>query len=127
MVSLTKGKFNCVLLSPGKKLIDCRAGSVILPGHNGMLGIMRNHAPMLFKLTRGIVQIKDIADRKDAFYLVEDGFGRISENYLTILANEIFTFEGMETDEAERSAAKSKEIIAGGAYIKKQIGEVDID
>ena len=127
MVGLSKGTFRCVLLTPSARLLDCRAGSVILPGHDGLVGILRNHAPMLCKLGTGIMEVRNIADRADAYFLIEGGFFRVSENFLTILAYEVTTFEGMDPAEAESIVAKARETVVGGAYISRQLGQVDIE
>ena len=127
MVSLSIGTFRCVLLTPNGKMLDCRAGSLILPGHDGLVGILRNHAPMLCKLGMGIMQVKNITGREDAFFLLEGGFARVSENYVTVLAYDVTTFDEMKHAEAEKIVANAKSIVVGGAYIKRQIGEVDAE
>ena len=80
MVGLSSGTFRCVVQTPHGCLLDCKSGLVVLPAHDGMRGILRNHAPMLCRLARGIVEVKEIAGRKDAFFLVNGGFAGISEN-----------------------------------------------
>ena len=107
--------------------MDCKAGALVLPAHDGSRGVLRNHAPMLCKLGVGIVEVKDIAGRGDAFFLVDGGFARISENFVTILAHEVTTFEGMERDEAEKIASKAHSIVVGGAYIRGQTGAGDAE
>lgn len=126
MVGLAAGTFRSVLLTPGGKLLDCRAGSVLLPVHDGLMGILRNHAPMLCKLGRGIMQVRNISDRDDAFFLIEGGFARVSENHLTVFAYEVMTFEGLELHEAETIVAKAKEMVIAGSYYSKQTGQ-DVD
>ena len=127
MVSISRGTFRCVLLSPKGKLLDCRTGSVILPAHDGMRGILRNHTPMLCELGLGIVEVKEIAGRKDAFFLIDGGFCRISENYVTIVAYDVLTFEGMDREQAESIVSKAREIVVGKAYIRQQLGQVDLE
>ena len=74
------------------------------------------------------MQVKNIPDRDDAFFLVDGGFARISENHLTVLAYDVMTFEEMELHEAETIVAKAKEMVIAGGYYSRQIGqEVDIE
>jgi F-type H+-transporting ATPase subunit epsilon len=128
MVGLAAGTFRSVLLTPGGKLLDCRAGSVLLPVHDGLMGVLRNHAPMLCKLGLGIMQVKNIPDRDDAFFLIDGGFARISENHVTVLAYDVMTFEEMGLHEAETIVAKAKEIVIASGYYSTQTGqEVDIE
>lgn len=125
MVSLTKGLFRVILLTPKANLLDCRAGSVILPAHDGQRGILRNHCPMLAKLSLGILQIREIVDRPDAFYILEGGFVRVTENHVTILAYEAMTFEGMGKEEVEKIVSDAQSVLVGKEYIRTQRKEVD--
>ena len=125
MVGLSTGIFRLVLLTPAGKVFDCRAGSALLPAHDGMIGILRNHMPMLCKLGSGIMQVKDIVGKDDTFFLIEGGFARISENLVTVLAYEVITFDGMDRHEAETMVTKAREVTAAKAYMS-QFGWVDL-
>jgi len=127
MVGISTGTFRVVLLTPGAKLLDCKAGSVVLPGHDGLMGILRNHAPMLCKLGFGMMEVKEILGREDAFFIIDGGFARVSENYLTVLAYDVTTFEGMERGEAEQMVSEARSIIVGKAYIRAHMEEVDVE
>lgn len=127
MVGLSSGLFRCVMLTPLGKLLDCKAGSLVLPGADGSLGILRNHAPMLCKLAAGIVEVKEMPGRGDAFFLIDGGFLRMSENYATILADDVTTFEQMTESEARETLSKARQVVVGGAYITTQIGKVDLE
>ena len=127
MVGFAGSTFRCLLLTPEGKLLDCRAGSLVLPGYDGEIGVLRNHAPMLCKLGQGILQIKNITNRKDAFYIIDAGFARISENSVTILAYEVTTFEGMDKEKAEHFLSKAKEIVFAKHYIMTQREGVDFE
>ena len=125
MVEYSSGIFKVTLLTPDSKLLDCRAGSLILPGHDGHFGILRNHAPMLCKLGMGIMQVKEIPGRDNAFFIVNGGFARVSLNSVTVLAYEVTTFEGMDREKAEKIIAQAKSIVVGKAYIRSQIEAID--
>lgn len=126
MVGLYTGVFRVVLLTPHGKLIDCRAGSLVLPGHDGQLGILRNHAPMLCKLGIGIVKVENIQGREGAYFVVNGGFARISENFVTVLAYDVTTFENMDKKEAEEVYSRARSVVYGGGYIR-QIDQLDTE
>lgn len=126
MVGLSSGIFRCVLLTPAGKVLDCRAGHLVLPAHDGLMGILRNHAPMLCQLGTGIMQVRDIAGRGDAFYLIEGGFARVSENFVTVLAYDVTTFEDMGREKAEELVSRARSVLVGGGYIR-QTEEMDVD
>ncbi len=127
MVSTVHGLFRVVLLTPKASLLDCRAGSVILPAHDGQRGILRNHCPMLAGLSLGILQVREIIDRPDAFYLLEGGFVRVTENHVTILAYDAVTFEGMEKDQIKNFLSQAQNTAAGQDFIQTPLGKADAE
>lgn len=122
----TKTTFRVVLLTPRAKVLDCRAGAVVIPCSDGLRGILRNHCPLLTGLSQGIMQVEDIPDRPDAFYVLEGGFARFSENHLTVLAYDVITFEGLAPEKAEQMISHAKSVVVGREYIKTQLQRVDM-
>ena len=120
MVSLYPGKFKVVLLTPKASLLDCRAGLLVLPGDDGYFGVLRNHCPVLSTLKKGIMQVREIPDRADAFFIVEGGFVRVGENHVTVLAYEVTTFEGQNEKTIERLLNDARSVVAGQEYIRTQ-------
>lgn len=125
MVGLSWGKFRIVLLTPTARLLECRCGSVVLPAHDGQVGILRNHCPMLSELGFGIMQVREIADRPDAFFIINGGFVRVSENHVTVLAYEVTTFEGMDAEAVEQLVSHAHSVVAGQDYIRTQQEAID--
>jgi F-type H+-transporting ATPase subunit epsilon len=125
MVGLAHGKFRIVLLTPKAKLLEVRAGSLVLPAFDGQLGILRNHSPLLSELGFGIMQVREIADRPDAFFIINGGFVRVSENHVTVLAYEVTTFEDKAPDQIEAMVSHAHSVVAGQAYIRTQQDAID--
>ena len=125
MVGISTGVFRVVLLTPKAKLMDCRAGSVTMPAYDGQWGILRNHCPVLTRLKLGILQIRQIADRPDAFYILEGGLARVNDNHLTILAYDVLTFEGRSEEEVREMVSEAQSIVVGQEYIRTQRLKVD--
>jgi F-type H+-transporting ATPase subunit epsilon len=126
MVGMSYGKFRIVLLTPKAKLLDCRCGSVVLPAHDGQLGILRNHCPLLSKLGFGVMQVHEIPDRLDAFFIIDGGFVRISENHVTVLAYDVTTFEGQDPKAVETMISHARSVVAGQEYIRTQHEAIDL-
>lgn len=125
MVETVRGKFQIVLLTPRAKLLETRAGSLVVPAHDGQLGILRNHSPMLTELGFGIMQVREIASRPDAFFIIEGGFVRVSENHVTVLAYDVTTFEGKDKQQTEKMLSQAQSAVAGQEYIRTQQQAMD--
>jgi F0F1-type ATP synthase epsilon subunit len=89
----------------------CRAGSLVVPAHDGQLGILRNHSPLLSELGFGIMQVREMVNRPDAFFIVEGGFIRVSENHVTVLAYEVTTFEGKDEKQVENMLSSAQSAV----------------
>ncbi|MHC4552866.1 MAG: ATP synthase F1 subunit epsilon [Planctomycetota bacterium] len=113
-------------MTPKAKLLEARVGSVVLPVHDGQMGIMRNHCPMLAELGFGIMQVHEMADRPDAFFVLEGGFVRVSENHVTVLAYDVTTFEGLDKKETETMVSHARSVVAGQEYIRSQTEAIDL-
>ena len=71
------------------------------------------------------MQVREIADRPDAFYIIEGGFVRISENHVTVLAYDVTTFEGKDPKQVESMVSHARSVVAGQEYIRSQQESID--
>jgi len=74
------------ILTPEKVLFEGEATYVFLPGSDGSLGILNNHAPLISSLKKGSVRIKDKTGKEQKFE-VKGGTVEVLNNKVTILAD----------------------------------------
>jgi F0F1-type ATP synthase epsilon subunit len=84
-------EFQCVVVSPLGKLLDCKATSVVFPAHDGKVGVLYGHIPMLCKLAVGVMKISGVPPDVDTppqvtSLLIKGGFALLAANVLTIIA-----------------------------------------
>ena len=72
------------LVSPERKLASMQADSVSIPGSEGDMVAMPNHAPVLTTLRPGYVTVT--AGSEATEYLVTGGFAEVSAEGVTVLA-----------------------------------------
>ena len=72
------------LVSPEKKLASLEAVSVIIPGAEGDMTALPNHAMFLTTLRPGILKVNKIDGVEE--YLVTGGFAEISKTGASVLA-----------------------------------------
>jgi len=72
------------LVSPERKLASLQAESVSIPGTEGDMVAMPNHAPVVTTLRPGYVTVTAGGDTTD--YLVTGGFAEVSAEGVTVLA-----------------------------------------
>lgn len=73
------------IITPDKQLFDGQAKSVIIPGLDGSLGILDNHAPMIASLKEGTVKVTQDNNEEKTFE-VKGGVTEVLKNRVIILA-----------------------------------------
>jgi len=72
------------IISPDKKLFEGEIKSVSLPGSDGSLGILNNHAPMISALKAGKVKITDNTGTQT--FTIKGGVVEVLKNKVIVLA-----------------------------------------
>jgi F-type H+-transporting ATPase subunit epsilon len=73
------------IITPDATLFQGEATYVFLPGSDGSLGIMKNHAPLISSLKKGTLRIKDQAGKEMKFE-VKGGTVEVMKNKVVVLA-----------------------------------------
>jgi F-type H+-transporting ATPase subunit epsilon len=84
-------KFNrlrCIILTPDALVAEIRVNSVVLPCHDGMVGILPGHAPFLGILAGGPMRARDADDSQRVFF-IDGGVVHVRNNKLTILTRSV--------------------------------------
>jgi F0F1-type ATP synthase epsilon subunit len=111
----TQNNFKCVIISPAGKLLDCQASSVVFVAHDGSVGILHNHLPMLCSLGVGFMEITSESENKNANenggnhkrVLIDRGFALISSNLVNIIANDAVCTWNTSREKIEHLLEKS--------------------
>jgi F-type H+-transporting ATPase subunit epsilon len=88
--------FQFELVSPARLLFEGAVDSVVIPGVEGDMTIMANHAATMTSLRPGVVTIADGKGAKRLF--VRGGFADVNEKGLTLLAEQAIPVEDLNAD-----------------------------
>jgi|TARA_B100000674_G_scaffold419359_1_gene370151 F-type H+-transporting ATPase subunit epsilon len=72
------------IVTPDKELFSGEVESVVLPGTDGLIGVLNNHAPMVTSLKEGKIKIN--VDKEEKFFDVNGGVVEVLKNNVIILA-----------------------------------------
>ena len=78
--------FQCTIVTPEQQCFDQPAEQVIVPAHDGLVGILSNRAPLLLRIGAGPLQI-DLSAGPTTYYYVEGGVAQMKDNRLTVLTH----------------------------------------
>ncbi|MEO0621618.1 MAG: ATP synthase F1 subunit epsilon [Pseudomonadota bacterium] len=97
------------LVSPERKLAAVEATAVTVPGQEGDLTAMANHAPFLTTLRPGFVSVDGGSGGR---YFVTGGFAEISNNTVSVLAEEAIEADKMDTAYLETKVADAERLLS---------------
>ena len=98
--------FQCVVVTPERQLLDESITQAIVPGHDGLVGILTDRAPLLMKMGLGPMRL-DHANGSKSFYFVEGGVAQMKDNKLTILTNEATPASEIDAETARAEFAEA--------------------
>ncbi len=108
----TPGTFKCDVITPERVLLACEARSVVFPAHDGEMGILYNHAPLMCMLGIGLLRV-DAVDTTHMLF-IDGGFAQVVDNQVTIL-----------TQQARAAAEIKKEAVRQALTDAKQMPITD--
>ncbi len=83
------------LVSPERLLFTGDVESVVVPGTEGELTVMKDHAPLMTTLKPGIVTVNEAAGQSSRLF-VRGGFADVAPTGLTILAESAVPVEQLD-------------------------------
>lgn len=98
--------FQCTVITPEEKVMDETVSQVILPAHDGQMGILTSRAPVLVRLGAGPLRA-DIQGGASRTYFVEGGIAQMKDDKLTILTDEATPADQIDLEAARAEFAQA--------------------
>jgi len=99
--------FKCVIVNPEQQMLDESVEQVILPAHDGLVGILENRAPLLVKLGIGPLRV-DLAGRKSRYFAVDGGVAQMKDNSLTVITESAIASGDINAESARAEYAEAE-------------------
>lgn len=100
--------FNLEIVTPEQIVLKQDSISVVVPGAEGSLGILADHAPLMVELMPGVVYMKDI-DGNETTYALSGGFMEVNSNIVRILADTAEPGNTIDIERAEAALRRAEE------------------
>lgn len=93
--------FQFELVSPERLLVSEKVESVVIPGVEGEMTVLANHAPVMTTIKPGVVTVKT-AEGATERYCVFGGFADILPSGCTLLAESAVSVDAIDRDDLVR-------------------------
>jgi len=109
------------IVTPEKVFYEEEITSLVVPGTEGYLGVLSDHAPLITALRPGKIEFRDAHDKVNIL-AVSGGFLEVSGNKATLLADAVERGDEIDIERAQAAYEREqKRLISAGE------GETGID
>ncbi|MBU0983017.1 MAG: ATP synthase F1 subunit epsilon [candidate division Zixibacteria bacterium] len=98
--------FRLSIVTPEKIFFEADVKSLVVPGTEGYLGVLSNHAPLITALNPGKIEFRDAEDQV-RLLAVSGGFLEVSGNVATLLADAAEETDSIDIDRARAARKKA--------------------
>ncbi|WP_297596329.1 F0F1 ATP synthase subunit epsilon [uncultured Cetobacterium sp.] len=99
--------FKLELVTPLEKILSQDVDFVMIRTTEGDMGILPNHSPFVAGLSTGEMKVR--INGQESYYYVSGGFVEISNNIVTLLADEAMDVKDIDLEAARKEAQIAKE------------------
>jgi len=100
----------CEIVSQDRIVYSGDADIVVLPGADGFMGILPNHAPVLTVLRYGIITVR--SNDGEQLFTVAGGVAEIQPDQVTILADAAENIAEIDIQRAEEAKRRAEEMLS---------------
>ncbi|MCH7487513.1 MAG: ATP synthase F1 subunit epsilon [Proteobacteria bacterium] len=113
------------VITPSQVLLSDSADMVVAPGSDGDFGVLPGHAPLLTTLRPGVLDVHR-GGKVTARIFVGGGFAEVSDNRLTVLAEEARAVSDIDRAWAEERLARALESLEAAGDAKRTRAEAEV-
>jgi len=103
--------FKFELVSPERLLVSEEVTAVVIPGAEGEMTVMAQHAPVMTSVKAGVVTVTPVSGGQNR-YVVFGGFADILPDSLTLLAESATAVEDIDRADLSRRISEAREDVA---------------
>ncbi len=102
----------CDIVTQERSVFSDQVDYVSLPGTEGLMGILPNHASLLTALAFGEVMVRNKGDEK--FFAIGGGYAEVQPDRVTILADSAEHAGDIDLERAEKARSRAEKAMKEG-------------
>lgn len=99
----------CEIVSQDRVVFSGDADMVVVPGYEGVMGILPNHSQLLTLMRFGIITVK--TKQGEQYFTVAGGVAEVQPDQVTILADAAENVEEIDIQRAEVAKKRAEELL----------------
>lgn len=103
--------FQFELVSPERLLVSEQVDSVVIPGAEGEMTVLANHAPVMTAIKPGVVTVTAVGGKTER-YCVFGGFADILPSGCTLLAESAVAVTAIDRDDLAKRIQNAREDVS---------------
>ncbi len=103
----------CEIVSQDRTVFEGDVDIVVIPGTDGEMGILPNHAPLLSTIRMGVVKVRQGGEEQD--FTITGGLVEVQPKIVTILADAAENVDEIDLARAEEAKRRAEQRLAEGA------------
>jgi F-type H+-transporting ATPase subunit epsilon len=108
----------CEIVSQDRIVFQGEVDIVVVPGSEGVMGILPNHSPLLSTLQYGIITVR--SNNQEEFFTVAGGVVEVTGSRVTILANAAENVEEINIQRAEAARQRAETMLKTAGEAKEE-------
>lgn len=117
----------CDIVTPAKKLFTSECHMVVVPGVEGEMGFLVNHAQLMSTLADGTVRVLSDASTVAYRFALQGGYVQVTGDKVIILADRALPVEDIDLDDVRaKISAAEEEISKADDAADKNLAEVNL-
>lgn len=100
------------IVSEDRMVYEGEADIVVVPGVNGEMGILPNHAPLISTLQFGFLKVR--REGREEVFAISGGIVEIQPDIVTVLASAAENVEEIDVSRAEEAKKRAEELLKQG-------------
>jgi F-type H+-transporting ATPase subunit epsilon len=103
----------CEIVSQDRPVFEGDVDIVVIPGSEGEMGILPNHAPLLSTIRMGVVKVRQ--GGQEQLFTITGGLVEVQPSIVTILADAAENIDEIDVARAEEARHRAEQHLAEGA------------
>ncbi len=109
---------HCEIVSQDRIVFQGEVDIVVVPGSEGVMGILPNHSPLLSTLQYGIITVR--RHNQEEFFTVAGGVVEVTGTRVTILANAAENVDEINIQRAEAARQRAEGMLKEAGAVREE-------